>query len=164
MRKYEEVSPLMYSIANRIKLDVEFADDLVHDAWLAGRLHTCKDHELSKTITNDMLNARKAIYGHVGTKKFNAHLESVSLSDAAIHILESLLCDSSCHYEARDCADIFLDMLDFTEQMVVRNCIYRGQTLREIASDWGVVHSVVSDVYNKALTKMRESKLARELR
>ena len=164
MRRYDDIFNLMYSVAHRIKLDSESVDDMVHDAWMAGRLHTCEDHELTRTITNDMLNARKARSGCVGSQKLTAASETVSLSDITDASLNALTYTDPNHHEDQECADFFLNSLDFTEQMVVRCCIYRGQTLRKIASDWGVVHSVVSDVYYKAINKMRESRLARELR
>ena len=157
MRKYEEVSKLMYSIAHRIKLNSENVDDMVQDAWINGSLHACKDHQLSRTIANAMLDARRLRSGRVGSERLSAGSEMVSLSNVTDKSLDALAyCDPN-HLETQDSADFFLNMLTFSEHLVVRCRIYRGKTIREIASEWNVAMGLVHKTYTRAINKMKES-------
>jgi RNA polymerase sigma factor (sigma-70 family) len=164
MRKYEEVSNLMYSIAHRIKLNTESAHDMVQDAWIKGSLHGCEDHQLSRTITNAMLDARRARSGRVGSVRLTTEVDTVSLSDISNDKLDALAYIDPSSTETTDLVDKLLENLDFTEHLVVRCRIYSGMTYLKIAEEWGMSsQSTVLNVFNRAITKMKESKLAREL-
>jgi hypothetical protein len=165
MRKYEDVKGLMYSIANRIQLDKEHPCELVHDAWISGKLHNCKNYQLSRTITNCMLRARRNRFGTKDSAKRKAEDSHVELYSAAKDgDVAFLLTDKTIEaMENKEMFDKLLNLLDFREHIAVVWSISKGQSFVEIAANWNVTKSLVSSVYAGAIKKMRESKLIRDI-
>ena len=164
MRKYEEVRGLMYSIANRIKLSKETASDLVHDAWVLGNIHKCLDHQLSKTITNDMLRARRKRDGD--RKKLAMNKASVSIQEAlAEDENQFAYIDKSLEsLENEEIYEKLLNILSFSEQIAIFAHISKGRTFSSIGKQWNVNKGRVKEAYDSALRKMRNSKLIQDIR
>ena len=166
MRKYDDVRGLMYSIANRIKLDSETASDLVHDAWATGRLHKCKDRQLSATITNDMLNSRKRKFGKKDSPRRAAETASISIQEAiAEDENQFAYTDKSLKtLENKEIYRKLLNILSFPEQIAISGCISKGRTFSSIGKQWNINKGRVKEAYDSALRKMRNSKLIQDIR
>jgi RNA polymerase sigma factor (sigma-70 family) len=165
MRDYKDVKGLMFSIANRIKLNKEEAEDLVNDAWAAGNLHKCKESELSKTITNDMLMARRRSFGKKGQPKYEANKGMKDIKDVISQGDHDFSCEDKglLELENKELVNKLLKSLDATGQTVISFRICKDKTFSEIGEELGISKQAAKRIFDKAMAKLRDSKLIKDL-
>jgi len=165
MRNWEDVSKVAYKAAHRAVVTGFEVDDLVGEAYATMRWQKCEDHDLYKTLKNDMVNAINKQIGQKTSPKRDSELESVSIDEAYNDDPTQFSYEDKglLELENKEIEKKLLNLLNSTEKKVISYCIYKERTLEYIADKLNMSVGNVHRIKENALKKMRESKFIKDL-
>lgn len=165
MRQWDDVSMVAYKAAHRAVVSGFEVDDLVGEAYVTMRWQKCADHELYKTLKNDMVNAIIKQIGQSVSPKRDDELGTVSIESAYNDDPMQFSFEDKGLLEAenKELAKKLLNSLDSISERVVSYCIYKERTFVSAAKELGKSEDEVRYIYNKAISQLKESELIKDL-
>ena len=165
MRNWDDVSKVAYKAAHRAVVSGFEVDDLVGEAYATMRWQRCEDHELYKTLKNDMVNAINRQIGQKGRPKRDGELNSVSIDHAYGDDPSQFSYEDKglLELENKELSKKLLNSLNPMQQKVISDCIYKERTFQSIADELGISKSQATRIYHKAISQLRESDLIKDL-
>jgi len=168
MRNWEDVSKVAYKAAHDVKVKGFEIDELVNESYMS-KWQTCEEHELYKTLRNAMLDAIRAEIGQGTGDKMDARKraksEEVRVDNHLDEVNDKFSFEEKGHLqlENEDLVKNLLNSLDSVSREVVSKRIYKEGTSFSIAKEMGLHYKQVQRIYNKAIDKMRDSALIKDL-